>query len=67
MYRKMGLTQCVAKDADNYVRIALSIGTDEERRRHVRKQILERNDVLFEDMRAVYEFERFFRESCSRI
>jgi predicted O-linked N-acetylglucosamine transferase (SPINDLY family) len=66
MYRKMGLTQCVAKDAEDYVRIALSIATDRERRRQISNEILQRNYVLFEDMRAVREFERFFRESCSR-
>ena len=66
MYRKMGLMQCVAQDAEDYVRIALSIATDRERRRQISNEILQRNYVLFEDMRAVREFERFFRESCSR-
>ena len=65
MYRKMQWTENVARDADDYVRIAVALGTDSDRRQRARKEILERSATLFEDKRAVHEFERFFREALS--
>ncbi len=64
MYRKMGFAECVAADPDDYVRIAVRLGTQEDYRRYVRSEILRRNDVLFEDPRVVSEFERFFLETA---
>jgi protein O-GlcNAc transferase len=66
MYRKMGFTECIAADADDYVRIAVRLGTDADYRRHVKSEILRRNEVLFEDPRVVQEFERCFREMLAR-
>lgn len=63
MYRKMEFTECVAADQEDYVRIAARLGTDEDYRRHVKSEILRRSEVLFEDRRAVREFERFFVEA----
>jgi predicted O-linked N-acetylglucosamine transferase (SPINDLY family) len=63
MYRKMEFSECIAADRDDYVRIAARLGTDDDYRRHVRSEILRRNEVLFEDMRVVREFERFFVEA----
>jgi len=64
MYRKMQWTPLVARDADDYVRIALALGKEPDRREQARREILARSDALFEDRRAVREFERFFRESA---
>ena len=63
MYRKMDWLDAVAADAEDYVRIAVALGTDADRREHSRRAISERSAVLFEDQRAVREFERFFREA----
>jgi predicted O-linked N-acetylglucosamine transferase (SPINDLY family) len=60
MYRKMGFTECVAADANDYVRIAVKLGTEKDYRRYASGEILRRNEVLFEDTRVVREFERFF-------
>ena len=62
MYRKMGFMECVAQSADDYVRLALRVARDDAYRRHVGGEIDRRSDVLFEDRRAVNEFERFFAE-----
>ena len=64
MYRKMDFTECVAADPDDYVRIAVRLGIGEDYRRYARSEILRRNEVLFEDLRAVREFERFFLETA---
>ena len=63
MYRAMGLEHAVAKNADDYVRVAIALAHDAERRRSLRREILARNDALFENARVVSEFARFFVEA----
>jgi predicted O-linked N-acetylglucosamine transferase (SPINDLY family) len=60
MYMSMGMIDCVARDALDYVAIALRLGTDRAHAEMVRKRIAERRHVLFEDSRVIAEFERFF-------
>ncbi len=59
-YRKMGVTDCVARDRDHYVELAVKLGTDAEFRAQVTEQIERASPVLFEDMEAVREHERIF-------
>jgi protein O-GlcNAc transferase len=66
MYRKMGISECTAVDADHYVEIAVRLGTDHAFRQAVHREIMLRSIVLFEDMEVVREFERFFREAVAR-
>lgn len=63
MYRRIGIEECVARTPEQYVAIALRLGTDAEYRRQVKVKILERCGVLYEDMQVVREFERFFTEA----
>lgn len=60
MYRQMGFTDLVAKDADDYAGIALALGRDKQRRALTREMIRERAPALFDDPRPVREHERFF-------
>jgi predicted O-linked N-acetylglucosamine transferase (SPINDLY family) len=60
MYRKMGIFDCIAADAEDYTDIALRIANDRAYAQALRTRILARNHVLFEDARVVSEFERFF-------
>jgi predicted O-linked N-acetylglucosamine transferase (SPINDLY family) len=62
-YLKMGVMDCVARDARDYVDIAVRLGTDKAFREAVSQRILERNPVLFEDRAVVAELARFLRES----
>jgi protein O-GlcNAc transferase len=66
MYRKMELTECIARDERDYADIAVRLGTDASYRGQVRRQILDRNGVLFENRRVVEEFERFFVAAVDR-
>jgi predicted O-linked N-acetylglucosamine transferase (SPINDLY family) len=66
MYRRMGITDSIADNDGDYIERALSFGTDRARRDAFRAEILQRNDVLFEDVAVVREFERFFREAVTR-
>jgi len=60
MYRKMGIHDCIARDPQDYIDIAVRIGSDGSYARDLRQRILSRNQVLYEDPRVVSEFERFF-------
>jgi len=62
MYRRMGLDDFVAGDADAYVDQAVRLANDVDHRRAVSDRILANNAVLFEDARVAREFERFFVE-----
>jgi len=63
MYRKMAIFDCIARDPQDYIDIAVRIGTDGEYARDLRQRILARKRVLFEDARVLREFERFFLEA----
>jgi predicted O-linked N-acetylglucosamine transferase (SPINDLY family) len=66
MYRKMGITECIAADARHYADIAVRIGCDRDYAASLRERILARCPVLFEDRRVVTEFERFFLDATAR-
>lgn len=63
MYRKMGLTQCIARNAEHYIELAVRLATDSAYRHSVHEEILGQNKLLFEDQGAIAEFARFFREA----
>jgi protein O-GlcNAc transferase len=63
MYLKMGIADCIAASEADYVDIAVRLGTDPAARAELRARILGRNHVLYEDLRVVREFERFFEEA----
>ena len=48
-YRKMSLTDCIARDAGDYAGIAVRLGTDGAERARVSAAIRARNDVLYDD------------------
>jgi len=66
-YTKMGMTECVASNAEDYIRRAVRLATDKSHRRHARNKILESNNVLFEDDGALTEIERFLAEAVDNI
>ena len=62
LYRKLGLLDCVAKDKDDYVRIAVRLANDAEFRTRIREEISSRYDRLFENHAFVRELEQFLIE-----
>ncbi len=66
MYKKMNVHGCAAGSPEDYVKIAVQIGTDPRYRQSLRDRILAANAALYEDSRVVQEFERFFLEAVSR-
>jgi protein O-GlcNAc transferase len=65
MYRKMGISDCIAADPTDYVDIAVRLGTDSQFAAQMRERILAQNHVLFENLAVVREFERFFTEATA--
>ncbi len=61
-YKKMGIADCVATDAEHYVEIALRLGTDPAFRAEVIEKIRRASPLLFDDLAAVSEHERIFAE-----
>jgi predicted O-linked N-acetylglucosamine transferase (SPINDLY family) len=59
-YNKMGIADCIASSPDEYVAIAVRLGTEPDLRSHISKMILDREHLLWEDIEVVREFERFF-------
>ncbi|HUL28993.1 MAG TPA: tetratricopeptide repeat protein [Thermodesulfobacteriota bacterium] len=61
-YRRMEFMDCVAKNQDEYVSIATRLGTDPEYRESIKKGILEKNAVLYDDEAIGLELNQFFKE-----
>ena len=66
-YKKMGYTECVAKDKEDYVQKAVRLGTDKAYREKVRNDILAANSVLYENQEVVLELERFLATVVRKI
>ncbi len=66
-YRKMGVDDLVVHSAGEYVRKAVQVATDRDYRQYVTERIARASDVLFNDVEAVREHERFFDEALSHV
>ncbi len=66
MYQSMEIDDGVARDEEDYANRAVQIVRDADRRHALRELIRERSHRLFEDRRAVAQFERFFLEAHCR-
>lgn len=61
LYRKMGYEDCIAKDCNDYVEIAIRLATDGAARQAAVEIIETRRRVLWEEIGVIREFERCFR------
>jgi protein O-GlcNAc transferase len=61
-YRKMGIVDCIAADAEDYVKIAVRLGTDRAWRQNVKSRIEAARRVLYENPGVLRELECFFEE-----
>lgn len=58
-YLKMGLTDCVASSAEDYIYKAVQLASEPALNQRVRAQILERAPLIFEEKQAVEELQTF--------
>ena len=57
LYRRMDLTDLIARDPDHYVELAVSVGTDPALRQHWRDALRHHNGAIFHDDRAITELQ----------
>jgi predicted O-linked N-acetylglucosamine transferase (SPINDLY family) len=65
-YRQMGITECIAESEEEYVRIALRLGTDAAWRAELRDRIRTQKHLLYEDAQAVRQLEEFLVNAVDR-
>lgn len=60
VYQKLGIDDCIATSIDDYAEIAVKIASDKNYRAELSQKILNKSEMLFEDMKAVRELEDCF-------
>lgn len=59
-YKQMDVMDCVAATREDYVKLAVRLGTNPKHRAKIKAKILDRNHVLYENIEVVREYERAF-------
>lgn len=62
-YRRMGFMDCVAETPDEYIAIAVRLGTDAGFRAFAKSEIIRLSSTIFEDIGVVRETEAFLMEA----
>jgi len=65
MYKQMRVEDCVARSSDEYINLALRLGTDKPFRAQVSDKIRAAGDAIFENPKGVRDFENFLMEAVS--
>ena len=60
LYKQMGIMDCVADNAQSYLNIAFRLANDKTWRSEIKDKIRANAGVLYENIEAVHELERFF-------
>jgi protein O-GlcNAc transferase len=63
LYKQMGVLDCVAADADDYIHKVVRLGTDPQYRAHIRSKLLAANAVAFENPAGVRALEIFLKSA----
>ena len=62
-YEEIGISDCIAVDAQDYVAKAVRLGTDRAWREAVSQRISDQNHLLFKRREVLDELEEFFKSS----
>lgn len=66
LYKQIGYTDLIAKDAEDYVALAVKLATDPDFREQARKEILSRHDQLYNDPRGIAAFAEWCEEAVRK-
>lgn len=66
LYKKMGVLDCLVRTPEEYIDLAVRLACEPNFRRQISDKILAANDVLYADMEAVRELERFFERAVGK-
>ena len=67
MYRKMGISDCIANNRLDYIEIAFRLANDSLFRQEISIKILANNYLLFEDDGTILAFSDFFERRVSSV
>jgi len=65
-YRRMGLEELITNSPEEYIALAVRLGTEPDYREVIHQTIAERSEVLFEDQAAVSGHEAFFEDALAQ-
>jgi len=65
-YQMMDINDLIVKDVDEYIELAVKVGTDKNFRNEITEKILSKNDILYENLDSVKELEEFFIKVVKR-
>lgn len=57
----MGMKDCIAKDQDDYIQMAISLGNNPEKRAQMRERIAANKQKVYRDEKAIQGLENFLR------
>lgn len=66
LYQAMGIDDCIAATMEQYVDLAVRLGTDKRYRQQIHQKILDANHTLFENAAGIREFEAFLQNVVPR-
>jgi protein O-GlcNAc transferase len=64
-YKQIDILDCIAENEEDYINIAVKLGTDPEYRKVIKDRITANCPVLFEDKAAVDELAEFFQKALN--
>ena len=66
LYKQMGVLDCVATSVDEYVSLAVRLGTDREYHREISEKIRAASEVLYHNRQSVLDVEAFLADAIER-
>ncbi len=67
LYQRMGLSDCIVHSVEEYLDLAVRLGTDRTYRRTMQSRILAANRVLFEDRESLQAIEEFLETAVEAV
>lgn len=61
LYKKMGIDSCIAKNAQDYVNIAVNLGTDTNKNKNISSEIESKKHLIFEENESIDEWDCFLQ------
>lgn len=59
-YKQMEIADCIATSPEEYIRLAVNVGSNPELREQIHQTILQQQHLLFDNQRVIQELEAFF-------
>ena len=67
LFKQIDMHECIVEDEQSYVNLAVALAIDKTKNCQLRRKIKSKSHSLFENMKAVYELQRFFEWSLGQL